>query len=200
MLLGLESGKLCGNTSEPPVPGDRFRIVSTVTSGSCFPIITAESLTCIMTWRHEQITANSSPAADCYEHPSPLTLTCELTKLWYFTVSCKNRVKSFGCWSVQLHPRGVTVSDTKLRSFIFFFLTSRAVFLYRHVHSLLSRFHECDWPQAYQPTYTIANFLLSNHSCSHRNIFQSPWRWRSYVVPRRFILLDAITQNTAINN
>jgi len=81
MLLSLESGKLCGNTNEPPVPVERFRTVSTVTSGSCFLIITVESLTCNMTWRHEQITANSSPAADCSERPASLTLTCELTKL-----------------------------------------------------------------------------------------------------------------------
>lgn len=75
MLFSLESGKLCGNTSEPLVAVDRFRSVSTVTSGSCFLIITVESLTCNMTWRHEQITA------DCSERPASLTLTCELTKL-----------------------------------------------------------------------------------------------------------------------
>lgn len=195
MLLSLESGKLCGNASEPPVAVDRFRIVSTVTSGSCFLII-AESLTCNMTWRHGQITANCSGADDCSERPASLTLTCELTKLWYFPVSCKNCVKSFGCYSVQLHPRGATVSDTKLRSL---FLTSRAVFLFRHAHSLFFCFHDCDWPQAFQPSLTIANFLSLNHFCSHRNIIQSPWRWRSYVAPKLFILLDVIMQNTAIN-
>jgi hypothetical protein len=112
-----------------------------------------------VTWRGDgQITANSSAADDCSERPASLTLTCELTKLWYFPVSCKNCVKSFGCYSVQLHPRCATVSDTKLRSF---FLTSRAVFLFRHAHSLLFCFHDCDWPQAFQPSYTIPYFLLS---------------------------------------
>jgi hypothetical protein len=73
MLLSLKSGKLCGNASEPPVADDRFRIVSTVTSGSCFLIITVDSLTCNVTWRQGHITANCSAAYDCSERPASLT-------------------------------------------------------------------------------------------------------------------------------
>ena len=73
LLLSFELAELCGNASEPSVLVDRFRVVSTETSGSCFLIIAVESLTCNVTCRRGQIAANSRTATSCTDRPAPLT-------------------------------------------------------------------------------------------------------------------------------
>jgi hypothetical protein len=154
---------------------DKYRIVSTATSGFCFVIITVESVTCNMTCRHGQITANFSAVTCCSRRPEPLTLTYELTKLWYFSASCKNSTNSVECYSLRLRPRGATVSDMKLRSF---YPTSQAIFMFTHSYSLLFPFHISHWPQSLQPSYIIDTFSPPSRFRSHLHILQSSWRWR----------------------
>jgi len=158
MLLSPKSGNLCGNASEPPVAVHRFRIVSTVTSGSCFLIITVDSLTCNMMWRQEQITANCSVAADCSERPA------SLTDVWTYETLIFPSILQDRSQELWMLVRSASPSWCHCFGYeakIFFFPTSRAVFLFRHAYSLLFHFHDCDWPQAFQPSYTIANFLIS---------------------------------------
>ena len=149
MLLSLESGKLCGNASEQPVAVDRFRIVSTVTSG---PV--SWSLLLIrwrVTWRGDRSRLLLTV------HPEMTVLSVQRHWLW------RMNLRNFGIsqyltrnvWrALDVSPFNFTlvVPLFRTRALRSFFLTSRAIFLFRHAHALLFRFHDCEWQDVFQPS------------------------------------------------